>query len=82
MPRFYFNLVRGSEVVPDLEGAEASDLGEARREALAVILEARWACEPDDWLGWSLEIADTRGRVLATYSLAEEERIPTKRYAS
>jgi hypothetical protein len=69
--RCHFHVVNASEVIPDETGVEVSGLEEARVEALQAIEEMRQAdaAGTNDWKGWSLNVAETTGRVLFSIPL-------------
>jgi hypothetical protein len=76
-PRFYFHLVSANERIIDSQGGEATDLEEARAQAIEVIEELR-KHDPSvtsDWSGWALCIADGSGTVLARIDL---DRVPAR----
>jgi hypothetical protein len=69
--RFYFNLVRGREILEDEEGLEVADLHLARTEALQALRELKRA-EPAasaNWTGWRLDVTDASGAVLGSINL-------------
>jgi hypothetical protein len=76
--RCYFNLVDGSEVIPDREGIEVSGPEEARSEALYVIREQRQAdpVAAREWSGWTLTAVDSTGQQL--FSMALDDLAPVK----
>jgi len=69
--RLYFDLRSHQHTRPDYQGAEVSDLAEARRVAVATIQEL-WQEDPSfvqEWSGWTLNVTDTAGRVLFSIDL-------------
>jgi hypothetical protein len=69
--RYYFHLKTAAEVIPDEHGIEAASADHAYSEALWAIRETRrqepgWARE---WAGWTLDVADGAGNVLAVIKL-------------
>ncbi|GEO19288.1 DUF6894 family protein [Microvirga aerophila] len=64
--RCYFNLVNGSEKIPDPDGIEVRDLKQAYAQALKAIEELREEDDASegDWSNWSLEVTDSTGSVL------------------
>ena len=68
MPTFHFHVRDGGHLFEDPDGSDLPDLQAARAEALAAaregVAEHIRAGKAVD--GWSLEIADGAGRVLAT----------------
>ncbi|WP_230532581.1 DUF6894 family protein [Microvirga roseola] len=74
MPRYYFNLVRSGEILPDSEGVDAPDDAAARRAAGDVIEEFRTllSSQEREWEGWQLEIVDETGRVVAIIPLPKD----------
>jgi hypothetical protein len=64
--RCYFNLVNGSEKIPDPDGIEVRDLEQAYAQALKAIEELREEDDASegDWSNWSLEVTDSAGSVL------------------
>jgi hypothetical protein len=69
MPRYFFNLVRGARRLPDREGVELDpdDLdSDEVAEAIKEVLE-----EQNDlgFTGWSIEITDESGEIVAVYQL-------------
>jgi hypothetical protein len=69
--RCYFHLVCGSEVLPDSEGVEVTDLDVARTQAVAAIQELAQENEADAAavVGWRLDVSDASGKVLFSVSL-------------
>lgn len=67
MARFYFDLVNGSEVIPDEEGVEARDLSGGVAQAGEVPAEMVQRGEFPDFDGaWRLVVRDSRGLVRHT----------------
>ena len=67
----FFNLVNGSDSIPDEVGREAAYLEEARSQALAAIKESR-RDDPasfEEWQGWRLAAVDQAGRLLFSIDL-------------
>ena len=73
MPVFYFHVRDGGRMVEDPDGAELPDLDAARAKAAAAIREAAARpLKPGQNLGERrFEIADERGRLLATVAFLD-----------
>jgi hypothetical protein len=67
MPRFFFDVVDGSEVTSDQEGVEFADLEAARTEAVqgARDLVAHGIMRNEDVSGQSFSIRDEKGQTVA-----------------
>lgn len=68
MPRFFFNIHDGDQILGDLEGTELATLDAARHEAL---VDARWILAEElradgVTLERQFEITDEAGQILAT----------------
>ena len=70
--RLYFDLVNSHESIPDREGIEVDDVGQAKASALAAMIEELWqedASTAQDWSGWTLNVSDDAGRVVFSLDL-------------
>ncbi len=78
MPRFYFHVSTKESVLPDEEGVELADLA-AAHDCGVQIMYRTMLYDPDeeDWRGWMIKIADTKGQTLLT--LLYPARKPTSR---
>jgi hypothetical protein len=68
--RFYFHLVRGETRINDRTGIELC--GDALNlPAVFDFVKERWPGidETAEWQGWTVEIADSEGRIVRTVSL-------------
>ena len=68
----FFNLVNGTESIPDEQGREAANLEEAHSEALAAIRESK-TDDPasfTEWQGWRLNGVDQQGELLFSVHLS------------
>ncbi|KMO17339.1 DUF6894 family protein [Methylobacterium platani] len=66
MPRYFFDVMDSTQSVPDEAGLDCRDLGEACRQAHALIAEAMSGPESTriDWCAWRVEVRDeARGLV-------------------
>lgn len=67
MPRFYFDLTDGQQVIDDVEGREADSFDQALAQARSAVEEMRADGELEDCeYGWRLLIRDEKGSVLTT----------------
>jgi hypothetical protein len=75
LPRYYFHLVDGPDVIPDRIGAEVVDLEEARAEVIKAIREFRQEqpAAVDGWEDYRIEVTDAWGVVVMTLSLSDGE---------
>lgn len=67
MPRFYFHFSDGARQFTDDGGTDLSGLSAARAHATAQVRELKAAmCDPyiQDLSGWSMSVADARGRTV------------------
>jgi len=71
--RYYFHLVDGNDIIPDHVGVEATDLEEARREALKAIHEFRRESPGSaaEWKDWRIDVADDSGTTLLSINLSD-----------
>ncbi len=69
--RCYFHLVNGHETILDENGVEVADLATAVEMALHAIDDLKdEALQPGgSWQGWTLDIVDPTGRILASIPL-------------
>jgi hypothetical protein len=69
--RLYFDLVNLHDSIPDREGIEVVDIGEAKAAVAAMVEQLRQedASAAQEWSGWTLKISDDAGRVLFSMSL-------------
>lgn len=69
--RVYFNLMNGSEAIPDREGIEVSSLDDAQTEALKAIrdMSREQNTGKRDWAGWKLVASNPEGTQLFTLDL-------------
>jgi hypothetical protein len=76
MPRYFFHLRRDGVLDKDPDGLECADLAMARREAMRTAREmiSRDALAERRPKACSFEIADERGRVIATVHFTHEIR--------
>jgi hypothetical protein len=78
LPRYHFNVIAGSQIIYDAEGAELTSLGEAELEAIS---DARSLMSQAVLLGRDIserviQICDSDGEVLATIAFNDS----VKRY--
>jgi uncharacterized protein DUF6894 len=65
-PLYFFNLVNGSDSIPDLDGIEVEDLRaavEQAHEAVKELLREKPFANAH-WRGWRLEIVDSSGQAV------------------
>jgi hypothetical protein len=69
--RVYFNLVRRQEVIEDDDGVDVADLRSAQAEVVEALMELKRSARlgRPEWSGWTLEMVDISGHVLASISL-------------
>ncbi len=69
--RLYFHLIDSQDSLPDLEGVEVGDVGQAHAAALAALQELRreGTSKAEEWSGWTLNVADPTGRILFSIDL-------------
>jgi hypothetical protein len=74
MPRYFFHLSRGEQVILDPEGTELADVKEARREAFLIardvmirVLKTAEAVPLDDYV----QVVDEHGSMLHMVTLKE-----------
>ena len=67
----YFNLVGPRDTIPDVQGIEVADVGQAQREAERAIAEfLREEPPPSENISlWRLEAVDISGRLLFSINL-------------
>jgi hypothetical protein len=65
--RFFFNLRNGAECIFDREGIDSDDIKTIQDEALNAVAElhADAGGPLAEWSGWSLEITDSTGAIVA-----------------
>jgi hypothetical protein len=61
MPRYYFHLTDGNQVLDDPEGLELPGAAAAREEAVLVAADLKDRLKPRDWSGWVVSICDEQG---------------------
>ena len=68
MPRYFFNLRKSDDRVDDRDGAEYTDLEQARLDAILSAREimAEWACAGKPADGSEFQITDETGHVVLT----------------
>jgi hypothetical protein len=68
VPRFFFDIMDSTQSVPDEAGLECRDLGEAHRQAQALIADAMNGPEATriDWRAWRVEVRDEAHGLLFT----------------
>jgi hypothetical protein len=69
--RLYFHLIDGQGSLPDLEGVEVVNIGQAHATALAALQELRRedTSKAEEWSGWTVSVADSTGRILFSIDL-------------
>jgi|1185.fasta_scaffold1307826_1 hypothetical protein len=74
--RIYFNLVRRQDVLEDDEGIDVADLRSAQAEAIEALIAMRRSAHSGrpEWDGWTLQIVDRSGDILATVNLDSVDR--------
>jgi hypothetical protein len=68
--RYYFNLVAQGTVITDPEGVEIP--GDVSEDVISAVMEELRSDEPELFVwgsGWSIEVVDERGRMVAKFSL-------------
>ncbi|WP_018260404.1 DUF6894 family protein [Methylobacterium sp. 4-46] len=60
VPRYFFDVKDSTLSVPDEAGLECRDLGDAHRQACALIVDAMTGPEPLalEWQNWRVEVRD------------------------
>lgn len=73
MPTFFFHIRNGGELTEDPDGSDLPDLAAARAEALVAAREvaAERVKAGMAVIGWSIEVTDGDGRVLAAVNARE-----------
>jgi hypothetical protein len=76
MPRYFFHVVAGNKVIPDLEGTDLPDIDTARDEALkdARALMSAAILEGWDISGRSIDIIAESGTVVLNLAFREAVR--------
>lgn len=69
--RLYFDLRDKQYTLPDVEGVEVSDIAQAKRVALELVLKLHQddASAAQDWSGWRLNVVDAAGVVVFSIDL-------------
>ena len=69
--RLYFQLVSSHALIPDLEGVEVADVGQAHASALRTVQELRQedTASARGWSGWTLHATDFVGRTVFSITL-------------
>jgi hypothetical protein len=62
MPRYYFHLTDGTDVLDDPDGLELPGDAAALEEAVLVAADVKTRFRPRDWTGWVVRILDDKGR--------------------
>jgi hypothetical protein len=62
MPRYYFHLTDGTDVLDDPDGLELPGDAAAQEEAVLVASDVKTRFRPRDWTGWFVRIVDEQGR--------------------
>lgn len=62
MPRYFFHLTDGTEVLDDPDGLDLPGDAAARDEAMLVASDVKTRFKPRDWSGWFVQILDEGGR--------------------
>jgi hypothetical protein len=62
MPRYYFHLTDGNQVLDDPEGLDLPGAAAARSEAVLVAADLKHRLKPRDWTGWVVSIRDEQGK--------------------
>lgn len=62
MPRFFFHLTDGTEVLDDPDGLDLAGEAAALEEAMLVAADVKTRFKPRDWTGWVVRIVDDKGR--------------------
>jgi hypothetical protein len=81
MPRYFFNIVRGTAVIPDPEGDELRSDADARRHASMTareMLEERHKYRRG-LEQWAFEITDQTGRHVATVLFSDVSRLSERK---
>ena len=75
MPRYFFHLVCGGEVIPDRAGVDVADAASAYRVALESVKELRasGASRRRRWENWQFVIVEASGRTVATLPINRSE---------
>jgi hypothetical protein len=75
MPRFFFNLYGGEDVVDDPEGEDLADVQAARRQAVVIIRELTHGGGYRD-RNWTLVVTAVDGHEFFRIPFAEVRRAP------
>jgi hypothetical protein len=77
MPRYFFHIRHGWDLVPDEEGMEFPDLNRARVEGYASArdLAAADPCAVHDLTGYAVEVADEEGTMLSRIKVESLYRV-------
>jgi Domain of unknown function (DUF6894) len=69
--RLYFDLVNTHQSIPDREGLEVDDVGQAKAAVVQMLEEQRQddASTAQEWSGWTLSVRDDAGQVLFSVDL-------------
>jgi hypothetical protein len=62
VPRYFFHLTDGTDVLDDPDGLELPGDAAARDEAVLVAADVKTRFKPRDWTGWFVQIIDDKGR--------------------
>jgi hypothetical protein len=61
MPRYFFHLTNGNQMLDDPDGLELPGEAAAREEAVLVAGDLKDRLRPRDWTGWVVSIRDEQG---------------------
>ena len=63
MERYFFHMVSKHQIVTDEKGREMVSLSSAHEHAVRLIQKATTYLSPEDTIGWTIQIANSIGKV-------------------
>ena len=71
MPRYYFHLSNGEQVLNNHKGIDLTGNAAAREDAMALARDLKHGAAMRDWAGWFVTIVDQHGRKVDEVPIAD-----------